>query len=67
MFTVDEIREGDKCPYCMEPAIVFGSSYAVQCPGCQADLCNAEYLDPDSAEALCLVDADGYADVLEGL
>lgn len=61
----DEIEEGDTCPYCMEPSILFDSSYATQCPNCQANLCNSSYLDPDTTDTLCLVDAEGYAESLE--
>lgn len=61
----DEIAEGDMCPYCMETNILFDSSYATQCPNCQANLCNYNYLDPYAADTLCLVDAEGYAESLE--
>lgn len=62
--TFDDITNGDPCPYCKEIPIFFYGEYFVQCPGCQANLCDADYQDPAVKDDLCLCDADAYADIV---
>lgn len=62
--TIDEIESGDSCPYCGESAIYFDAMYATQCPGCQTNLCDANYVDPYLRGSVCLVDIDGYLDAV---